>query len=212
MPNREDKERIARAVLGFQRGEDPDRCFRTIFDHYYPVVQKFFSRRAPSPEDRLDLTQETFFRVYKGLKGFRREADFGTWLFRIAFNTHLKWRDRTRSDEPTGAIPQVVGETDVSWEGDEWVSVTPQPTPLDDSLRQERRQMLHDAIEELPGQMRRCTRLRIYQDLSYREIAAVLKLSIETVKVHLFQARKKLKAELRGALDEVDSDQHGDKT
>ncbi|MEE8522800.1 MAG: sigma-70 family RNA polymerase sigma factor, partial [Thermoanaerobaculia bacterium] len=147
MPNREDKERIALAVRGFQRGENREQCFRIIFDHYYQVVQNFFARRVATPEDRLDLTQETFFRVYKGLKGFRREADFGTWLFRIAFNTHLKWRDRTRFSE-AGHPPPAVGETEVSWEGDELISVTPQPTPLDDTLRQERRRTLDDAIEK----------------------------------------------------------------
>lgn len=206
MPNRDDKERIALAVRGFQRGEHPEKCFRIIFDHFYQVVQKFFARRVATPEDRLDLTQETFLRVYKGLKGFRREADFGTWLFRIAFNTHLKWRDRTRISE--ASHPPPAADAERSWEGDELISVAPQPTPLDDTLRQERRRMLDEAIEELPGQMRRCTRMRIYQDLSYREIATALRLSIETVKVHLFQARKKLKAELRGAPDELDLDQH----
>ena len=54
-------------------------------------------------------------------------------------------------------------------------------------------QALRQAVEGLPGQMRRCTELRIYRDLSYREIAVVMCRSIETVKVHLFQARKKLK-------------------
>lgn len=66
-------------------------------------------------------------------------------------------------------------------------------SPLDQALRSERREVLRRAIEELPDQMRRCTELRVYQDLSYREIAAVMRRSIETVKVHLFQARKKLK-------------------
>lgn len=78
------------------------------------------------------------------------------------------------------------------------------PSPLDDALCHERRQKLRKAIEALPGQMRRCTRLRVEQDLSYREIAAVLKLSIETVKVHLFQARKKLKVNLQEAFTEID--------
>jgi RNA polymerase sigma-70 factor, ECF subfamily len=206
MPNRDDKERIALAVRGFQLGESREQCFRILFDHYYQVVQSFFARRVASPEDRLDLTQETFLRVYKGLKGFRREADFGTWLFRIAFNTHLKWRDRARTQE---SAPPTVDATETSWEGDELISVAPQPTPLDDSLRHERRRRLHDAIEELPGQMRRCTRLRIYQDLSYQEIAAAMRLSIETVKVHLFQARKKLKADLRDAPDDVGFDHNG---
>ena len=52
--------------------------------------------------------------------------------------------------------------------------------------------------------MGRCTRLRVYQDLSYREIAVAMRLSIDTVKVHLFQARRKLKETLKDDLEEIE--------
>ncbi len=201
MKSPEEKERIARAVRQFQAGNDPEGSFRVLFDHYYSLVQGFFAQRVATAEDRLDLTQETFLRVYKGLKGYRGEADFGTWVFRIAFNTHRKWLRRKgeemdletirRGDEPAARV----------WRG-EAPAANP-PTPLDDALDRERQQRLRRAIDELPRQMSRCTRLRVYRDLSYREIAVLMRLSIDTVKVHLFQARRKLRGRLQGDFREI---------
>lgn len=67
--------------------------------------------------------------------------------------------------------------------------------PLHDMLEEERSRLLRNALEELPPQMRRCVQLRV-QDLRYREIAEILKVSIDTVKAHLYQARQLLKAKL----------------
>ncbi len=206
MKSREDKERIARAVRDFKRGHDRERSFRLLFDQYYGVVQGFFGQRVFSPEDRLDLTQETFLRVYRGLEGYRMEADFGTWLFRIAFNTHLKWLRSSRAEaQHADRTPRVASESESStWDGGERVVISPQPSPLDETLQHERQRELRVAVDALPMQMRRCTQLRIYRDLSYREIATVMRLSIETVKVHLFQARKKLKTNLLDAFEDLD--------
>ena len=76
-------------------------------------------------------------------------------------------------------------------------------TPLVEVLRNERRRLLREAIEELPVQMRRCTVLRTYQDLSLKEIAVALRLSVDTVKVHLFRARKTLRLKLEGVLGDI---------
>ena len=67
---------------------------------------------------------------------------------------------------------------------------------LSEVLEDERQHAMREAIRELPDQMRRCLTLRVYQDLSYREIATVMKLKIDTVKAHLFQARARLKKNL----------------
>jgi RNA polymerase sigma-70 factor (ECF subfamily) len=56
--------------------------------------------------------------------------------------------------------------------------------------------VLREAIEKLPEQMRKCLMLRVYQEMKYREIATLLRLSPETVKVHLFQARRRLREDL----------------
>ena len=207
MMSPEEKQRIARAVDDFQAGRDREGSFRILFDHYYGVVQGFFAQRVAKAEDRLDLTQETFLRVYKGLEGYRKEADFGTWLFRIAFNTHQKWVRRGKGEavslESITRGPAYRGEVPAAriWDG-EGSALSP-PTPLDDTLERERQRRLREAIEDLPRQMARCTRLRVYQELSYREISTVMRLSIETVKVHLFQARKKLRQRLQDTAGEI---------
>jgi RNA polymerase sigma-70 factor, ECF subfamily len=196
-----DAEHLDRAIDAFRQGCDPEASFRVIFDHYYPVVLRFFRKRIFSAEDQLDLTQETFLRVYRGLEGFRREAQFGTWLFRIAHNTYLKWLRRLHPDETGDAVALPESDSEPGrWDVAEPSAIATDETAFDDVLSAERQQMLRDAVDELPGQMREATELRVYQELSYREIAVVMRLSVETGKVHLFQARKKLKKKLQ---DEV---------
>jgi RNA polymerase sigma-70 factor (ECF subfamily) len=79
--------------------------------------------------------------------------------------------------------------------------------PGEDLLAGERSRLLREAIGKLPEQMRKCLLLRVDQEMRYKEIAVVLRLSPETVKVHLFQARKRLREELGpyfgDALDEA---------
>lgn len=181
-----------------QAGHGGEESFRILFDHFFPQVQRFFAKRVFSAEDRLDLTQETFLRIYKGIEGFRGEAQLGTWVFRIAYNTWLKWLERESNRE---SFQEAEIDGDLSaWDKEERTVVAPTPSPLENTLDEERSRLLRSAISNLPEKMRQCTELRIYQDLSYREIATTMRLSIETVKVHLFQARKKL----RGSLVDLD--------
>ena len=185
---------LERVVAEFQQGIQREENFRRLFDHYFPAVQRFLARRVFSPEDRLDLTQEIFLRVYNGIEGFRGEAQFGTWVFRIAFNTWSKWlRQRSAAQRAEGDLE---GEPLV-WDEDGPTILAKGPSPLESTLDEERRLLLREAVRQLPDKMQQCTRLRIYQDLSYREIATTMRLSIETVKVHLFQARKKLREHLQ---------------
>jgi RNA polymerase sigma-70 factor (ECF subfamily) len=83
------------------------------------------------------------------------------------------------------------------------VAVTPE-TQLTDVLHQERLEKLRAAISGLPRQMQKCVVLRVYHDRSYREIADFLELSIDTVKAHLFQARKKLREMLEEDFDRIE--------
>jgi RNA polymerase sigma-70 factor (ECF subfamily) len=69
---------------------------------------------------------------------------------------------------------------------------------LDDLLDEEQRRALRAAVAELPEQMRDCLTLRLYHQRSYNEIAVIKKISVETVKAHLFRAREKLREKLAG--------------
>lgn len=172
-----------------------DLEFETLFERYARPVSYFFAHRGFSPEECRDLTQETFVGVYRGMDAFRRDASVETWLFTIAANV---WRNEVRS--------RTAGKREgreVPLEGLAEGSGTLLPAelreaddPLAGLLEEERACLLREALGELPAQMRRCLLLRLDQQLKYREIAQVLRVSIETVKSQLFQARERLRHRL----------------
>jgi len=206
----ETQDPVDRAVIAFQAGIDQEENYRILVEHHYQAVKGFLAKRVFSTEECLDLTQDIFLKVYQGLNDFRRDARFRTWLFQIAHYTYLAWlqrQKRERREDRETASPGDPGEP-AAFDEHALVSVTP-PTQTDDVLREERLQKLREAIDALPDQMRKCTKLRIYQDRSYKEIAEFMDLSIETVKVHLHMARKKLKEMLRDYHEEIHPERRG---
>lgn len=182
--------RIREAILDFQAGRDPEASFRRLYSRYHPPLRAFFRRKGCSPEDCLDLTQETFVGIYRGLEGYRHEHRFEAWLYRVATTTFLK---KLRSSAAAKRSAAEVSQEEVVVPRGGLVSGAGQ---LDGLIGDERRKALNRAVRELPDQMRRCLALRLYQELSYREIAAVMRLSVETVKAHLARARQKLRDHL----------------
>jgi len=182
---------IVRQILAEMRsGSVREEPFRRLVDLYYTPVYQVFAKRGFTPDDCLDLTQETFLGIYTGIRSFRREADFDTWLFKIArnaFRKRLRWRaaEKRRGEE-------VSLDAEEEDEAAQLPIASPEPAPAEAALQRERSRVLREAMDKLPEQMRKCMTLRVEQDLKYREIAVVLRLSPETVKAHLFQARRRL--------------------
>jgi len=190
---------LERAILRFQDGSDRQGSFRLIYETYFRAIERFFARKGLPPEDCLDLTQETFLGIYKGLDGYEHRQRFTGWLYRVATTTYLK-RRRTA----TAAKRAVVEVSRDGMENPEQTLAVP-GRQLAGLLDEERWRALRAAVAELPDQMRECLTLRLYHQLSYQEIAIAKKISIETVKAHLFRARKKLQESLAGfALDNLE--------
>ncbi len=194
-----------RLIRDLQAGNDKERNFRKLFNRFYSSVYHFFANRGIPAEDSHDLTQDTFIRVYDGIGGFRWDSRFETWLFRIAGNVRFNyWRNRrTQKRDDRG---KVVPLSDLEERGHEISNDGPQEPPsgsgkpLDDVLEREQFEMVRDAIEELPPQMRRCMVLQ-QRGLKVREIADLMKVSVNTVKAHAHQARKRLKPLLKDYFD-----------
>lgn len=181
-------------------GSPPD--LQQLFERYLPAVVYFFQRKGFTREESRDLAQETFFRVHKGMSRFRGEARVETWLFKIAGNLALNARryegaGRRQHEEVS---LDVLLETGQPVFGREPAGGDPVADPLADLLQKERVERLRQALDDLPAKMRRVLRLRLEQDLKYREIAALEGISIETVKAHLFQAKALLAARLADGL------------
>lgn len=183
-----------------------EESFRLLFDRFYWPLFRFFEGRGFAREECEDLIQETFLRVYRGIESFRGDARWEHWLFRIAANTAIKalrygaaakravcavpWGESDAEDAP----PMAAGGS----------SRAEAPAPLRRLLHKERQEILVQAIAGLPAQMRRCVRLRVFQDLGYEEIGAVLEIAPATVKVQLFKARKRLQIELEDSFTDFD--------
>lgn len=182
----------------FQRLEseaDPEESFQLLFNRFYWPLFRFFTRRGFKPEECQDLIQETFLKVDLGLSGFREESRWESWIFRIAANTAS---NAVRHDNATKRSGEAVA-----------VEIEDVADSLSvDAIRQllakERKKLLSQAVDRLPARMRRCVRLRVFQDLDYDEIAKTLQISSATVKVQLFKARKRLQIELKDYLADFD--------
>lgn len=191
---------------------DFDEEFRVVFARYFQPVFSFFLRRGFPREECRDLSQETFLRAYRSIGHFRGDASFQTWLFQIATNL---WRNEVRhrmaekregfevslesevaKGRPMPADRRLPGETHP-------------PSPLDGLLADERKRLMREALGALPPQMRRCVLLRIEQNLKYREIAAVMQISIDSVKSQISHARGRLERELGRYFDPANLEEGG---
>lgn len=199
-------EPATRIVEALQAGVSPEENFRRLFELYHHRLVHFFARRGFGHADCLDLTQETFLGIYRGIGSFRAEARFETWLFKVATNAYRKRLRAGAAGKRSGEEVPFSGPEDDPGAAPEPPASGPEPG--EEALRKERSQVLRAAIDRLPDQMRKCLTLRVERDLKYREIATLLRLSPETVKVHLMKARQRLKEELgsyfTGALEESD--------
>jgi len=199
-------EDVLRAVRDFQRGIDREKSFELLFRRFRPRIERFLASRVFSHEERLDLTQAIFLRIYQGLEGYRGEGSLEGWVLQIAFNVYRKWRDR----QPGGrnASPEVSFDDPPDAPEPSVMESFPSPStaasPFDQAVRQERLEALRQAIGELAPKQRRCVELYVYQERRVQEIATVLRISPETVKAHLFQARQRLWDKLHPLFGTID--------
>jgi len=180
---------VDEVLAELRAGGSAEASFRRLFKLYYPAILQFFKNRGFRLDDCLDLTQETFLGTYTSIGSFRGDAGFDTWLFKIAGNVYRKFLRHRLADKRSADEIEIdaLEEPQIR---------SPEPSPRDDLLAEEEVTLLREAIAKMPEQMRQCLVLRVDRGLKYREIAATMKLSVETVKAHLYQARRRLKEEL----------------
>lgn len=184
-----------RLVELIQGGVEVEASSERVYKLHARGVRNFFLRKSFAAEDARDLTQEVFLRVFRGLDSFRFESRFETWLFEIADHVCQNELRRRGTGKRRGVEISLETGGQVG-EAEDPAPVEPPPAPptaLGDILEHERAKALSEAIRELPEQMRTCFHLRYRQERSYEEIAAIMRVSINTVKAHLHQAKKRLK-------------------
>jgi len=184
-------------IREIKQGLNVEDNFHWLFERHYSQLLRFFRRRGFYAEDCRDLTQETFVSVYKGLKDLRQEEQFEGWLFAIAHNVCCDMFERLAAQKRSGTLLplEAEGQTD-GRPGLAGRIAGRDADPLAAALEKEKVEKLREALQHLPQQMRRCAQLRVVHELSYAEIAALMGISVNTVKAHLHQAQKNLHAQL----------------
>jgi len=167
--------------------------FRTIYASYHPRIFRYLTRLVGQSEAE-DLTQEVFLRVNRGLPDFKGDAKLSTWIYRIATNVATdRMRSRSSQESRSGkAIPldeQLIEES-VDLTGEKKPSVEKQ------AMREEMSACVHDYINSLPESYRAPVTLSKIGGLTNKEIAEILELTVDTVKIRLHRGRAKLKEKL----------------
>jgi RNA polymerase sigma-70 factor (ECF subfamily) len=184
---------ILKLIEEIQAGIRVEESSEKIYRKFRPRVRSFFLNKGFSPQESDDLTQDVFLRVFKSIDTFRRESRFERWLWEITSHIYLNEIRRRRTEKRDARELSLDAATETE-DGPAPALVIPStdPSPEAEIVRNQRSKALHDALKELPDQMRRCCILRYERGLKYQEIATVMGISIETVKAHLHQARKRL--------------------
>lgn len=181
---------------------DPDgTTLETLFARYHRSVVYFFLRAGVPNDAARDLAQTTFLRAHRGWSQFRGASTRSTWLYEIAKNVYknsVRDGNALKNQGFEISLEAPTGESDD--EPQPRVELI-DPGPSADDLLEltENTETLNAAVAKLPPLQRQCVKLRL-QDLKYQEIAAILGISIETVKSHLYQARETLRRALDGLL------------
>ena len=189
-----DAQLVARTLAG------DDRAFELLVIKYQRRIQRLIARMVRDVDLVEDIAQESFIRAYRALHQFRGDAQFYTWLYRIAVNTAKKTLlDMKHDPLLTEAALRPVGEDDETFQpGNEPMA---EETPESLLAAREIAAAVQAALEALPEDLRQAVTLREIEGLSYEDIAAVMACPIGTVRSRIFRAREAISARVRPLLD-----------
>jgi RNA polymerase sigma-70 factor, ECF subfamily len=171
-----------------------ESAFAALVQKYRRPMIGFMYRLCRNPATAEELAQEVFLRVYRSRTGYEPSAKFTTWLYRIATNLAVNHARDTRHERPENTV-----RLD---EPDQETGTT--PDLADDSLsaeeqilKRERLAAIRSVVNALPERQRVAVIMHKYQQMDYREIAGVLKLSESATKSLLFRAYETLREQLK---------------
>jgi RNA polymerase sigma-70 factor (ECF subfamily) len=180
---RSDEELVARSVSG-----DADSFNQLIVRWERPIYALAY-RVLGHEEDARDVCQDTFLRAYRALPGFKGQAKFSSWLYRIALNLCRDWIRRQRRT-PVTQIPEDVDPGDLA------VSAGPGESIEDLVARREMSAIVEQAMQSLSEDQRTAIILKEYHGMTFQEIADMQGCPLSTVKTRLYQGLSILRRQL----------------
>lgn len=176
------------------------RAFELLVIKYQRRIQRLIARMVRDTDLVEDIAQETFIRAYRALHQFRGDAQFYTWLYRIAVNTAKKALLDLKHDP-------LITEAALRPEDDDDETFQPGREPITEETPEtvlaarEIATAVQAALEALPEDLRQAVTLREIEGMSYEDIAALMNCPIGTVRSRIFRAREAISAKVRPMLE-----------
>ena len=188
-----DAQLVERAAAG------DHRAYELLVIKYQRRIERLIGRMVRDVDLVPDIAQETFIRAWKALHQFRGDAQFYTWLYRIAVNTAKKSLLELKRD------PVVIEAALKSNDDDDETSrreneLTSESTPESELAAREIAAAVNAAMEALPEDLRQAVTLREIEGMSYEEIAEAMNCPIGTVRSRIYRAREAISARVRPLL------------
>lgn len=179
MPAPDDRELVAR----FQKGDEG--AFNELVRRYQEPIYQVARKLLGSHQEAEDASQDAFIKAYGGLKDFRSESNFFTWIYRIAVNQSLNVLRKRKIRQYLSL--ESVGLTLTSRS----------PTPDQEMEKAETMTAIQQAIDRLPNKQKIVFTLRYFQKLPHAEIANILKRDVNTIKANYHHAIRKLQKAIK---------------
>ena len=180
---RTDEELVARSKTG------DTESFNQLVRRWERPIYALAYRTLGREEDARDVTQETFLRAFRALSGFKGDAKFSSWLYRIALNLCRDWIRKERR-APLVSVPEGVEVEEMAAERGPTESVE------DLAARAEMGREVAKAMGHLPPEQRQAIILKEYHGLTFQEIADLMRCPLSTVKTRVYQGLSTLRKQL----------------
>lgn len=172
-------------IENLQKGIKTDKAFQALISEHKIRLYWHIRTIVKTHEDADDILQNTFIKVFKNIKSFKRDSKLFSWMYRIATNesiTFLKKKAKKKklSDQELNDYLIDSLESDVYFEGDEI------------------KLQLQKAIEALPQQQKIVFNMRYFEEIPYEEMSEILNSSVGALKSNYHHARKKVEKFLKG--------------
>ncbi|MDQ7743255.1 RNA polymerase sigma factor RpoE [Hydrogenophaga pseudoflava] len=179
------------------------RAYELLVLKYQRRVERLIGRMVRDTDLVQDIAQETFIRAYRALAQFRGDAQFYTWLYRIAVNTAKKQLLELKRDPLVFQSQLNSGDEDETSSAERELnsSVADTETPEAVLASKEIAQAVNAVMDALPEELRMAITLREIEGLSYEEIALALECPIGTVRSRIFRAREAISSRIKPMLD-----------
>jgi len=177
---------------------DDRAAFDELIRRYQRQAVAVSFRLLGNTQDALEVTQDAFLKAYSSLATLQKREAFGGWLLRIVSNLSLNFRRgrRTRRQLPLDDLLGPAESHGADGGGSEWMAAGADPVRRLESAEMGRR--LQEALKELPEKQRLAIVMFTIEQMPQKQVAESLQCSVEAVKWHVFQGRKKLRELLKG--------------